>query len=143
MHYAHPNIMWKQISAMFVVGALGCATTSTTERTWGAPGMQGEVERTGTVESVHEIVQRVEGNPGAGALLGAVIGGVLTRGRPIGVVGGAAVGAASSQGSAERRIYELAVRFDDGVYGSFRYAGYSPFPPGARVALTPDGLEPL
>jgi outer membrane lipoprotein SlyB len=135
------QIMWKQISAILVVGALGCATTSTTETTWTAPGMHDETGRVGRVESVHEIVQRVEGNPGAGALLGAVIGGFLTRGRPLGVVGGAAVGAAASQGYAERRVYEVQVRFDDGVYGTFRYLGYAPFTPGARVVLTPDGLE--
>jgi len=135
--------MWKQICAILVVGALGCATTSTTETTWTAPGTQDETGQRGRVESVREIVQRVEGNPAAGALLGAVIGGVLTRGRPIGVVGGAAVGAASSQGYGERRIYELSVRFDDGVYGAFRYYGYAPFPPGAWVVLTPQGLARL
>jgi outer membrane lipoprotein SlyB len=134
--------MLKQICAILVVGAFGCATTSTTETTWSAPGPRNEIGRMGRVESVHEIVQRLAGNPGAGALLGAVIGGVLTRGRPIGVVGGAAVGAASSQGYSEHRVYELGVRFDDGVYGSFRYDGYAPFPPGARVVLTPQGLQP-
>jgi outer membrane lipoprotein SlyB len=135
--------MMKHICAILVVSALGCATTSTTETTWTAPNGRDEIGQTGRVESVHEIVQRVEGNPAGGALLGAVIGGVLTHGRPIGVVGGAAVGAAGSQGYAERRIYEVNVRFDDGVFGAFRYAGFSPFPPGARVTLTPDGLEPI
>jgi len=136
-------IMMKHVCAILVVAAFGCATTSTTEATWTTPGTRSETGRTGRVESVREIVQRVEGNPAGGALLGAVIGGILTRGRPIGVVGGAAVGAASSQGYAEHRIYEVGVRFDDGVYGSFRYYGYSPFPPGAQVVLTPQGLEPI
>jgi outer membrane lipoprotein SlyB len=133
--------MLKQLCAIMVAGALGCATTSTTEATWtAAPEAPDETGRLGNVESVHEIVQRVEGNPAGGALLGAVIGGVLTGGRAVGVVGGAAVGAASSQGYAEHRVFEIGVRFDDGVYGRFRYAGYSPFPPGARVLLTPQGL---
>jgi len=140
------SVMLKQICALTLASALGCATTSTTEATWtapgapGAPGAYDETGRLGSVESVREIVQRVEGNPAGGALLGAVIGGILTRGRPIGVAGGAAIGAAASQGSAERRVYEVGVRFDDGVYGVFRYYGYSPFPPGARVLLTPQGL---
>ena len=134
--------MLKQICTLLFVGAVGCATTSTTETTWTAPGPQNEIGRMGRVESVHEIVQRVEGDPAAGALLGAVIGGVLTRGRAVGIVGGAAVGAATSQGHGERRVYELGVRFDDGVYGAFRYYGYAAFPPGARVVLTPQGLQP-
>jgi outer membrane lipoprotein SlyB len=136
------NPMMKQICACMVASALACATTSTTETVWTGPAAQNEIGRTGRVESVREIVQRVEGNPAGGALLGAVIGGILTHGRPVGVVGGAAVGAATSQGYAERRVYELTVRFDDGVYGAFRYYGYSPFPPGARVVLTPQGLGP-
>jgi outer membrane lipoprotein SlyB len=135
--------MMKQLCATMVAVALGCATTSRTETTWTAAGGYDETGRMGRVESVHEIVQRVEGNPAGGALLGAVIGGILTRGRPIGVVSGAAVGAASSQGSAERRVFEVGVRFDDGVYGAFRYYGFSPFPPGARVVLTPSGLQRL
>jgi outer membrane lipoprotein SlyB len=133
-------IMMKQICAILAASVLGCATTSTTDTTWRAPGGYDETGRTGSVESVREIVQRVEGNPAGGALLGAVIGGILTHGRPIGVVGGAAVGAATSQGSTERRVYEVGVQFDDGVYGAFRYYGYAPFPPGARVVLTPQGL---
>lgn len=131
----------KQIFACVVASAFGCATTSTTETVWTGPAVQTEVGRTGRVESVHEIVQRVEGNPAGGALLGAVIGGILTHGRPIGVVGGAAIGAATSQGYAERRVYELIVRFDDGVYGVFRYYGYAPFSAGSPVVLTPQGLE--
>jgi hypothetical protein len=50
------------------------------------------------------------------------------------------VGAAASQGSAESRTYQVLVRFDDGTYGMFVYAGYSPFRPGDAVVLTPQGL---
>lgn len=135
--------MVKQICAILIASALGCATTSTSDTTWTAPGAHDETGRMGSVESVHEFVQRVEGNPAGGALLGAVIGGILTHGRPLGVVGGAAVGAAASQGNAERRVYDVSVRFDDGVYGTFRFYGYSPFPPGARVVVTPEGLEQM
>ena len=133
--------MLKQLCGLLVAGALGCATTTTTEVTWTtAPGAPDETGRLGTVESVHESVERIDGNPAGGALIGAVIGGVLTGGRPVGVIGGAAVGAATSQGHAEHRMFDVRVRFDDGVLGTFRYEGYSPFPPGARVLLTPQGL---
>src|SRR4029079_17139702 len=59
-----------------------------------------------------------------------------------GALGGAAVGAAASSGTSEQRTYEVVVRFDDGGYGQFVYAGYSPFRPGERVAVTPGGLAP-
>lgn len=100
--------------------------------------------RTGTVESVQEVVQRVQGDPAGGALAGALIGGLLFHGRGpaavLGAVTGAAVGAAASQGSAESRTYQVVVRFDDGTYGMFAYGGYSPFRPGEPVVLTPQGL---
>jgi outer membrane lipoprotein SlyB len=126
------------------LSTLGCATTTTSSTTWVDPAAPVSWARTGRVESVQEIVQHVEGNPAGGALAGALIGGFLFRGRGpatlIGAAGGAAVGAAASQGSAETRTYQVLVRFDDGAYGMFAYRGYSPFRPGEPVALTPQGL---
>jgi outer membrane lipoprotein SlyB len=96
------------------------------------------------VQSVREVVQRTEGNPAGGAIAGALIGAFLFGGHGpealAGAAGGAAVGAAASQGSSESRTYEVLVRFDDGAYGTFVYAGYSPFRPGERVLLTQQGL---
>jgi outer membrane lipoprotein SlyB len=76
-----------------------------------------------------------------------LIGGLLFGGgrgpaAVAGALGGAAVGAAASSGSSEQRTYEVVVRFDDGGYGEFVYAGYSPFRPGQRVEVTPGGLAP-
>lgn len=121
-----------------------CATTTTTRTTWTDPSAAG-YGRTGRVDSVQQIVQRTQGNPGAGAVAGGLIGGLVFGGgrgpaAVAGAVGGAAVGAAASQGSSEQRTYEVVVRFDDGGYGEFVYAGYSPFRPGERVAVTPGGL---
>src|SRR5215471_13868285 len=118
-----------------------CATTTTTWTDGAAAGYG----RTGSVEAVQEIVQRTQGNPGAGAVAGALIGGLVFGGgrgpaAVAGVVGGAAIGAAASQGSSEQRTYQLVVRFDDGGVGEFVYGGFSPFRPGERVAVTPDGL---
>ncbi|HEX3696350.1 MAG TPA: hypothetical protein VH374_13290 [Polyangia bacterium] len=124
--------------AAFLVSA--CATTTT----WTAPP-GGNWVRPGHVESVQEIVQRTEGNPAGGALAGALIGGFLFHGRGparlFGMAGGAAVGAAASQGGREDRTYQVLVRFDDdGEYGVFLYRNYSPFQPGQLVVLTPRGL---
>jgi outer membrane lipoprotein SlyB len=124
--------------------AAGCATTSTSSTMLTAAAVQPVPARYGYVESVQEIVRRVEGNPAGGALAGALIGGFLFRGRGpgtlIGAAGGAMVGAAASQGSAETRTYQVLVRFDDGGYGMFVYRSYSPFLPGEAVVLTPQGL---
>ena len=96
---------------------------------------------------MREIIQRREGNPAGGALAGALIGGFLFGGRGpaalIGAAGGAAVGAAASQGSAETRTYQVLVRFDDGTYGMFVYANYPYFSPGQPVMLTPQGLAAI
>ena len=124
--------------------APSCATTTTTSTIWTDPAAAG-YGRSGWVESVQEIVQRTQGNPAAGAIAGALIGGFLFGGgrgpaAVAGAVGGAAIGAAASQGATEQRSYQIVVRFDDGAYGTFVYAGYSPFRPGERVVVTPDGL---
>ena len=125
-----------------IVLATSCMRTSTTSTTWVA---EGNWARAGTVESVQEVVRRVEGEPAAGALAGALIGGFLFHGNGraslFGAAAGAAIGAAASQGSAEYRTYQVLVRFDDGERGLFMFRDYSPFAPGGRVTLTPHGLR--
>lgn len=97
------------------------------------------------VESVREIVRRSEGQPAAGALAGALIGGILFHGHGpatlFGAATGAAIGAAASTGSSETRTFQVLVVFDDGERGMFVFRDYSPFPPGARVVLSPQGLR--
>jgi len=58
--------------------ATGCATTRTTSTEWTADEYQ---PREGVVESVRQVVHRVEGNPAGGAAVGALIGAVLFGGR--------------------------------------------------------------
>lgn len=140
----------------------GCVVTTTESRTWDDPYYQQAYQRHGRVDRVREVVQRQQGNPGAGAVAGAIIGGILggaitghthydrwgyahseanPAGALVGAMGGAAVGAAASQGSgAENRWYEVYVRFDDGGYETFTYRNGSPFRPGDDVILGPRGL---
>jgi outer membrane lipoprotein SlyB len=134
------------LSVVRLLLTAGCyATTATSQTTWaaGAPP-PAEWARPGYVEWVREVVRRQQGNPAGGAAAGAIIGAIVGGGRGpgalIGAAGGAAVGAAASQGTAERRTYEVAVRFDDGAGQVFLFEGYSPFAPGEAVALTPRGL---
>jgi len=124
-----------------------CVTTSTYSRTWGEPYGQGWA-RYGRVESIRETVHRQQGDPGGGAVAGAIIGGLLgsawsgghAGATVAGAVGGAVVGSAASQGQAEQRIYEVFVRFDDGALETFVYRGYLPFNAGEPVVLTAQGL---
>jgi outer membrane lipoprotein SlyB len=133
------------LALLLLVGlSPACATTTTTSTTWTDPAVAG-YGRAGRVEAVQEIVQRTQGNPGAGAVAGALIGGLVFGGgrgpaAVAGAAGGAAIGAAASQGTSEQRSYQTVVRFDDGGYGEFVFAGYAPFRPGERVVVTPGGL---
>jgi outer membrane lipoprotein SlyB len=140
------------ITAAATAGA-GCATTTTTSQGWGnqqPPYYPGGVGRTGHVEWIQETVERQQGDPVAGAVAGAVIGGLighaLSGGRGDGTVFGAAqgalIGADASAGYAERRTYQIIVRFDDGNVGSFLYEGYPPFVVGQPVQETQQGLVP-
>jgi outer membrane lipoprotein SlyB len=124
-----------------VLLALSCATT-----TMYAP-YPPPPARPGHIQSVTEMVRRVEGNPAGGALAGALIGGILFGGRGpgalFGAATGAAVGAAASQGVSESRTWHVVVHFDDGEYGVFVYGAPPPFQVGQPVLLTPQGLAPM
>lgn len=152
--------------ALPIVAALllpACVTTSTTTRTWGESYADdgGSWARYGRVERIREVVTRQDGNPGGGAVAGAVIGGLLGSalgghthydaygrghrhasgaGALVGAAAGAMVGAAASQGSAEARYYDVLVRFDDGGTQVFRYRDGVPFQVGDDVTLTAQGL---
>jgi outer membrane lipoprotein SlyB len=123
------------------LGTVGCATTSTYSTEATTPDDYSP--RSGTVESVRQIVRRVEGNPAGGAAAGALIGAILFGGRGprtlFGAAAGAATGAALSQGAYETRAYEVVIRFDDGTRGVFTYRDYSPFRPGDRIELDDRG----
>jgi outer membrane lipoprotein SlyB len=127
----------------------GCVTAATRSTTWGQEsygyGPGGNWARYGHVENVRETVHAYQGDPGAGAVAGAIIGSLLFGGHSpggtmFGAVGGAMVGAAASSGHAEERVYEVFVRFDDGALENYVYRDVLPFRPGDRVVLTAQGL---
>jgi outer membrane lipoprotein SlyB len=132
------------MSVFTLPAAAGCVAHSTSSTTWVAEPPPQEWARPGRVEWVRETVHREQGDPAAGAAVGAVVGGLLfghdAPSAVIGAIGGAAVGAAASQGSGEHRSYEVCVRYDDGAAQIFVYQGQAPFRPGEPVVLTPRGL---
>src|SRR6187549_1774073 len=66
------------VIAVAAVAAGGCTTTTTASYGWSdeAP-FSHSFGRTGRVVWIHETVERREGNPGASAAAGAVIGGII------------------------------------------------------------------
>jgi outer membrane lipoprotein SlyB len=144
-----------KLSTLLLIPALlgtGCVHASTRTREWGEPAMgapQQAWERPGRVTRVRETVYEQRGDPGGGAVAGALVGGLLGHaitgghggGALVGALGGAAVGASASQGGAQETVYEVTVQFDDGGVQTYGFKGYLPFRPGEDVRLTPQGLS--
>jgi outer membrane lipoprotein SlyB len=132
------------LAASALLLGTGCYAGTTYSRTYGQGQYSerdypGSWERRGRVETIRETVDRRVGDPAGGAVAGALVGGVLT-GRAGGAILGALFGAAASQGSVERRYYEVFVRFDDGASQVFTFQGYPPFQIGERVVVTDRGI---
>jgi outer membrane lipoprotein SlyB len=92
--------------------------------------------RNGHVMSVREVT-RAQTYPPPGTTAGSMLGGIVFH------PGGAAVignGFGISPPLPGRRTYEIDVAFDDGETGVFVYQDWSPYRPGDRVRLTPEGL---
>lgn len=138
-----------RLVALAAVPALllsGCVATTYRSQTWGADPYGQEWARYGHVESIRENVRTQTGDPGAGAVAGAIIGGLLFGGRNpaqtiFGMGAGAMVGAAASSGSGEDRFYEIFVRFDDGALERYVYQNVLPFRVNDPVVLSSQGLS--
>jgi outer membrane lipoprotein SlyB len=132
------------VAAVLSASLMACATTSTESTMWTVP--EGTV-REGQVVGIQQVVQRTQGDPVGGALLGAVIGGLVLRNRHggpslFGAAAGAGIGAAASSGSETHVDYRVIVQFADGYQQSFIYHDGVPFRPGDYVVQTSQGLEP-
>ncbi len=127
--------------------ATACKTTETRTtmyESYGAP------ERLGTVAWIKETEKDEKGNPVGGAALGAVIGGVAGYamggspvGAVVGAVGGGTAGALLSQGSGEKRWFDVNVRFDEGGEQAFRFENTAPFVVGERVGVVGNTVRSL
>lgn len=138
-----------RLAALALLPALmlsGCVATTYRSQTWSSDPYGQQWARYGHVESVRETVRTQQGDPGAGAVAGAIVGGLLFGGRHpaqtlFGMGAGAMVGAAASSGSAEDRFYEVFVRFDDGAVERYVYQNVLPFRVNEPVVLTAQGLS--
>ncbi len=109
------------------------------------------VARTGTVESVQQVVAQPE-NSGLGMIAGALAGGGLgsligggtgrTVATVVGAIGGGYVGNELEKNRTQM-LWQVSVRYDDGSYASIRQADYPGVRPGDRVRVTGTGLELL
>lgn len=128
-----------KILTLLTASALASACYSETET---HRVMVPQAAETGQVVQVDELVQRRHGHPIAGAVAGALLGGVIFHSGTAAVIGGG-LGAVASAEDSTRREYEVTVRFDNGELGRFDFGDWSPFRPGDRVVLDGDQLQRL
>ena len=139
----------RRVTALLLPLLFGaCTTTQTTSTTTWGEGY-GSPELLGQVTWVRETEKDEHGNPVGGAVLGAVVGGLFGHavgggtGAVVGAAGGAGAGAALSQGSSEKRFYDVGVRLDDGEERVFRFPDTAPFVVGERVGVSGNTLRPV
>jgi outer membrane lipoprotein SlyB len=123
-----------------------CVATTYRSQTWTSDPYGQSWARYGHVDSIRETIRTEQGDPGAGAVAGAILGGLLLGGHDAGATvfgmgAGAMMGAAASSGPArEDRLYEIFVRFDDGAVERYVYENVLPFRVGEPVVLSAQGL---
>ncbi len=107
--------------------------------------------RTGTVESVREVVEQKDPS-GAGLIVGGLVGGGLGSlvgsgtGRTVATVVGALGGAYAGnriEKSQSQAVYQIGVKYDDGSWATIRQAAPTGLRIGDRVRVTDSGVELL
>lgn len=127
-------------AVLFLVA--GCATT---------PGA--DVSGTGSVVSILEAKQTSTGAQVVGTLGGAVIGalvgsqigggsGQIIAGT-VGSVGGSMAGSAIANHAGQETVWDVTVRFDDGIDRVIRTRNRPSFRPGDRVTVSSGVVTPL
>ncbi len=109
------------------------------------------VARTGTVESVREVVEQKDPS-GLGMIGGALIGGGLgslvgggtgrTVATVVGALGGGYVGNQVEKGQTQVS-YQIGVKYDDGTWATIRQTAPTGLRIGDRVVVTDSGIQLL
>jgi outer membrane lipoprotein SlyB len=108
--------------------------------------------RSATVESIREVVQQKSNSSPLGMIAGGLIGGGIgslfgggngrTAATIVGALGGGYIGH-NLEKSQTQMVYEIAVKYDDGTWGTIRQSSSPPFRIGDRVLVTDRGVELL
>jgi outer membrane lipoprotein SlyB len=139
--------VWRS-AALVGVAALvlaGCAPQPTYQAT------STPVARTGTVESVREVVEQKDPT-GAGMIIGGLVGGGLgsligggtgrTVATVVGAVGGGYVGNQVEKGQTQVS-YQIGVKYDDGSWATIRQTAPTGLHVGDRVVVTDNSIQLL
>jgi outer membrane lipoprotein SlyB len=109
------------------------------------------VARTGTVESVREVVEQKDPS-GAGLIVGGLVGGGLgsligagtgrTVATVVGALGGGYLGNQIEKGHTQVS-YQIGVKYDDGTWATIRQTAPTGLRIGDRVVVTDSGIQLL
>ena len=133
------------LAAIALIGIAGCSQQPTYQV------VNAPVARTGTVESVREVVEQ-EGSSGLGMIAGGLIGGGLgslvgagtgrTVATVVGALGGGYVG--NQLESKQTQVaYEIGVKYDDGTWATIRQTSPTGLRIGDRVVVTDNSIQLL
>jgi outer membrane lipoprotein SlyB len=139
--------VWRSfaLGAVAAVVLAGCAPQPTYQVT------STPVARTGTVESVREVVEQKDPS-GAGLIVGGLVGGGLgsligggtgrTVATVVGALGGGYVGNQIEKGQT-RVSYQIGVKYDDGTWATILQTAPTGLHIGDRVVVTDNGIQLL
>ena len=141
------SIAWlhRALAVIALVAVAGCSQQPTYQVS-NAP-----VARTGTVESVREVVEQKDPS-GLGMVAGGLIGGGLgslvgggtgrTVATVVGALGGGYVGNQLEKGQTQV-TYQIGVKYDDGTWATIRQASPTGLRIGDRVVVTDNSIQLL
>jgi outer membrane lipoprotein SlyB len=135
----------RSLAAIALIAIAGCTQQPTYQ------GANAPVARTGTVESVREVVEQKDPS-GLGMVAGALVGGGLgslvgggtgrTVATVVGALGGGYVGNQVEKGHTQVS-YQIAVKYDDGSWATIRQNSPTGLHIGDRVVVTDNSIQLL
>jgi outer membrane lipoprotein SlyB len=141
------SIAWlrRALAVIALVAVAGCSQQPTYQV------INAPVARTGTVESVREVVEQKDPS-GLGMVAGGLIGGGLgslvgggtgrTVATVVGALGGGYVGNQIEKGQTQVS-YQIGVKYDDGTWATIRQASPTGLRIGDRVVVTDNSIQLL
>lgn len=135
----------RALAAIALIALAGCAQQPTYQV------INAPVARTGTVESVREVVEQ-KSPSGLGLVAGGLIGGGLgsligngtgrTVATVVGALGGGYVGNQVEKGDTQV-VYQIGVKYDDGSWVTIRQTSPTGLRIGDRVVVTDNSIQML